>query len=60
MLRESLLLESKEGRGSVGGEHRVVRVCAHPSGVTLDGLVVLSFFEKSIALKKKKKKHDGK
>lgn len=45
-----LLFESEEGCGSVGGKHGVVRVCAHPTGVTLDRLVILSFFEKSIAL----------
>lgn len=48
-----LLFESEERCGSVGGKHGVVRVCAHPSGVTLDGLVILSFFEMSIALVKK-------
>lgn len=48
-----LLFESEERCGSVGGKHGVVRVCAHPSGITLDGLVILSFFEMSIALVKK-------
>lgn len=51
----NLLFESEEGGGSVCGKHGVVGICTHPSGVTLNGIVILSIFEKCITLKIQKK-----
>lgn len=50
-----VLFESEEGGGSVCGKHRVVGICTHPPGVTLNGIIILSIFEKCITLKVQKK-----
>ena len=46
-----LLFESEEAGSSVCRQNGVIRVCAHASGVTLNGIIILPFFKQLITLK---------
>lgn len=47
-----LLFKSEEAGCTVCGQNGVVWVCTHAFGIALNGIIILSIFEKRVTLRK--------